>query len=92
MSKHNDLHLYYFDSCRYCQTVLQWLSEHNLDIPKTNTMEDMEAFNHLYTTTGRAQVPCLFIDGNPMHESDDIVEWLDKKNQNSELEHYKRTA
>ena len=25
---------------------------------------------------GKEQVPCLFIDGKPMYESLDIIEWL----------------
>ena len=25
---------------------------------------------------GKLQVPCLFIDGKPLYESDDIVAWL----------------
>jgi glutaredoxin len=31
----------------------------------------------LIARTGRTQVPCLFIDGEPMFESEDIVEWLE---------------
>ncbi|MBW1881075.1 MAG: glutathione S-transferase domain-containing protein [Deltaproteobacteria bacterium] len=28
--------------------------------------------------TGRTQVPCLFVDGEPMFESLDIVDWFER--------------
>jgi glutaredoxin len=28
---------------------------------------------------GKHQVPCLFIDGDPMYESDDIVAWMKRE-------------
>ncbi|KXB32941.1 hypothetical protein HMPREF3192_01310 [Atopobium deltae] len=27
---------------------------------------------------GKSQVPCLFIDGEPLYESDDIIQYLDR--------------
>lgn len=27
---------------------------------------------------GKLQVPCLFIDGKVLYESDDIIQWLEK--------------
>ena len=32
----------------------------------------------LIKDTGIATVPCLYIDGRPMHESEDIVSWLEE--------------
>ena len=36
--------------------------------------------DRLFSETGRRTTPCLFIDGKPMFESEDIIEWL-KNNQ-----------
>ena len=30
---------------------------------------------------GKEQIPCLFIDGQPLYESQDIVKWLRKNPQ-----------
>jgi glutathione S-transferase len=38
--------------------------------------EAPEAEDRLNALTGRSQVPCLVIDGEPMLESGDIVQWL----------------
>lgn len=43
--------------------------------------EDPGAGDALYELTNRLRVPCLVIDGNPMYESLDIIEWL-KENLN----------
>lgn len=32
----------------------------------------------LQSDTGRSTVPCLYINGEPMFESADIMEWLEK--------------
>ena len=39
-------------------------------------MDDREDRLELIRVGGKQQVPCLFIDGKPMYESMDIVEWL----------------
>lgn len=38
---------------------------------------DINHLNKLVNDTGRRTVPCLYIDGRPMHESADIVRWLE---------------
>jgi glutaredoxin len=45
-----------------------------IEDPFSNT-EAMFAFKDL---TGKTQVPCLMIGDKFMHESDDIIAWLDK--------------
>ena len=41
-------------------------------------MEDSEAAKKLVEVGGDDQVPCLFVDGKPMYESADIVDFLEK--------------
>ena len=71
-----DLNLYYFPSCPFCQYVLIKINELKLDIKYTNIHEDMDAREKLFNDTGRYTVPCLYIDGKPMHESSEIIDWL----------------
>ena len=37
---------------------------------------DQEAKEELLAKVGKTQVPCLFIDDETLHESDDIITWL----------------
>ena len=75
------LDLYYYDSCPYCQKVLRAMRR--LEIEDKITLKDIlasdEAAETLVRVGGKRQVPCLFIDGDPMYESDDIVQWLSRE-------------
>ncbi len=70
------LELYYFDSCPYCQRVLIVIDQLKIKVSYKDIHADINEMQKLKYVTGRRTVPCLFIDGNPMHESDDIMEWL----------------
>jgi len=41
-----------------------------------NITEDPKAKEELLHLGGKVQVPCLFIDGTPLYESDDIIDYL----------------
>lgn len=68
--------LYKYDSCPYCQRVLRGASSLGLSLPVRDTLIEPGAREELYEKTGRTQVPCLFIDGEPLFESADILVWL----------------
>lgn len=71
-----ELVLYKYDTCPYCLRVLRALDELGLEVTLRDTMRDAGARDALVAATGRTQVPCLFIDGQPLFESADIVAWL----------------
>ena len=71
--------LYYKPTCPFCQKVLNFLEENNLDVPLKNVDEDHKAREELLHLGGKTQVPCLFIDGKPLFESGDIIDWLKEK-------------
>ncbi len=75
------LDLYYFDSCPYCQRVLNVIDELKIKVNYKDIYEDTNNMQKLIYITGRKTVPCLFIDGLPKHESLDIIDWL-KANSN----------
>ncbi|MBC7539051.1 MAG: glutathione S-transferase N-terminal domain-containing protein [Bacteriovorax sp.] len=70
------LELYYFDSCPYCQRVLNIINELKIKVTYKDIHNDINEMHKLYYVTGRKTVPCLFINGDPMHESLDIINWL----------------
>ena len=47
------------------------------DILYRDIIESEEAAKQLVSVGGKRQVPCLFIDGKPMYESQDIINWLE---------------
>ena len=75
------LDLYYYDSCPYCQKVLRAIDRMGIKdkITFKNILQSQEAADTLVSVGGKRQVPCLFIDGAPMYESDDIVAWLTRE-------------
>lgn len=68
------LELFYRPSCPYCNKVRTYMQNHDIDNVTLYDIEtDGAAYERLKETTGREQVPCLFIDGKPLFESDDII-------------------
>ncbi len=51
------------------------MEDAGVEIPLAN-IHDEEHLNTLIDLAGKKQVPCLVIDGKPMHESDDIIVWI----------------
>jgi|JI9StandDraft_1071089.scaffolds.fasta_scaffold133946_2 glutaredoxin 3 len=76
--------LYYIPTCPFCQKVLDYLEEIGKEIPKKNIENDPKAKEELLHLGGKTQVPCLFIDGKPLYESSDIIDWLKEKKDNIE--------
>ena len=71
------LELYKFDTCPYCRRVLNYISESGrTDIELHDTRKSAADREYLIENGGKEQVPCLFIDGKPLYESLDIIEWL----------------
>ena len=71
------LELFKKDTCPYCQRVMNYISSvGRRDVVYKDILEDREAEQTLITVGGKKQVPCLFIDGKPLYESLDIIQWL----------------
>lgn len=72
-----DLTLYYYPTCPYCRKVTKFIDRNNLEkIELKNINQNQEAEAKLIDVGGKRQVPCLFIDDEPLYESDDIIDWL----------------
>lgn len=72
----HELELFMKPSCPYCIKVMNFMSENNITIPLRDIVADESAAETLIAIGGKRQVPCLFIDGKPLYESGDIIEWL----------------
>ena len=71
------LELFKFDTCPYCQRVLRYLADSGrTDVELLDINRSEENNRRLIEVGGKRQVPCLFIDGEPLFESLDIIEWL----------------
>ena len=79
MNEMYELELYYYPSCPYCRKVTRFMDKNNIEgIELKNINKDLESEKTLIEIGGKRQVPCLFINGDPMYESDDIIRWLDQ--------------
>ena len=71
------LELFKYDTCPYCQKVMNYIaSTGRKDIIYRDIISSKAAEQRLIQEGGKRQVPCLFIDGKPLYESDDIIAWL----------------
>lgn len=85
--KDKKLELYFFEQCPYCQIVMKTIQTTQLEKKVTyfDIRKETKFKDKLIKDTGKGTVPCLYIDGKPMHESRDIAAWLE--NYAKELKH-----
>ena len=71
------LELYYKAECPFCQKVLNYMMD-NCQIKDVELVDIKEGNNNedLINRGGKDQVPCLFIDGKALYESDDIIKYF----------------
>jgi glutathione S-transferase len=72
------LQLFHKWQCPYSARVRDFVDEHGLGdrIEYVEVHEAEGAQDKLAQITGMSQVPCLVVDGKPMLESREIVQWL----------------
>lgn len=70
------LELYILEECPYCNKVMKKISSmENIDIEIKDIVNNKYK-EELIKIGGKEQVPCLIIDGKPMYESEDIINFL----------------
>ena len=70
------LNLYYKTTCPYSAKVLNFMRQNKISVPLKNISEDVKLREELISIGGKAQAPCLVINGKAMYESNDIIDWL----------------
>lgn len=78
----SELELYYLENCPFCIKVLDYLNDKNIDVDLIELNEVDESREFLKENGGKVQVPCLFIDGEPLYESEDIINWFKNNFEN----------
>ena len=70
------LELYKRDTCPYCQRVMAVIDQLGSPVEMHDIEHNPADLERLVAVGGKRQVPCLFIDGEPLYESADIIQWL----------------
>ena len=70
--------LYHFVGCPYCEKVRAYMQQAGITIPMKDTHANPANREELIKLGGKAQVPCLIIDGKSLYESNDIIDWFKK--------------
>jgi len=82
------LALYQFHACPFCVKTRRIIRRLNLTIDYRDAKYNAEYRNELKTEGGEIKVPCLRIEENDsvswMYESSDIIEYLNKRFDNTE--------
>ncbi len=74
------MELYYKETCPYCQRVLSFLKGKKHSIRLKEIIVNPEFRKELEAiSNNNSQVPCLVVEGRPMLESGDIIEYLRKR-------------
>lgn len=73
------LELFYKDSCPFCHKVLDFMNENGIVVDLLDVVSEPANKERLIQVGGKSQVPCLFVDGEPMYESMDIINFLAKE-------------
>ena len=80
------LELYYYEACPFCVYVLNAIDKHKVKVELMHVLNEPQNMEKLLADTGRRTVPCMYIDGKPMHESADIIAWIDSNADQLEKE------
>jgi glutaredoxin len=70
------LTLYKFDGCYFCHRVISVIDELGVEVSYRDTRREPGAQDELLRVGRVDQVPCLFINGEPLYESADIIAFL----------------
>ena len=74
-----ELELFHRWGCPYSAKVREFINENGLDrqVKLIEVDESDNAIETLMNLNQSPQVPCLVVDGKPILESRDIINWLD---------------
>jgi hypothetical protein len=72
------LELYFHNKCAFSRNVLAAIKNMRLEkkVELHDVLSDPKEMDALVSLAGKKQVPCLVVDGKPMHESQDINRFL----------------
>ncbi|WFA08414.1 glutathione S-transferase N-terminal domain-containing protein [Tissierella sp. Yu-01] len=71
-----DLKFYYMEGCPFCNKVRKYMKDNDITVEMMDIHADHKNQEDLIKLGGIDQVPMLLIDGKPLYESDDIIQWF----------------
>ncbi len=71
-----NLKLFYMERCPFCNKVKKYIEDNDINIEMVDIYVNSKNEEELIRLGGKDQVPMLLIDGEPLYESDDIIEWF----------------
>ena len=75
---HPELKLVIMPFCPYCSKVLRFMKKRGIEIEIKST-DEPGVTELLIERGGKLQAPCLFVNGEALYESDDIIVYLDRE-------------
>lgn len=75
MTTFDDLKLYVLPGCPFCAKVDAFLDKNDVSIEHLDVTQGTNG-DDLVRIGGKRQCPCLLIDGKPLYESGDILDYL----------------
>ncbi len=74
-----ELVLYKSDTCMFCHMVFRVVDTLQLPVEYRDIRQNSATRQELIELGGKAQVPCLAINGKPLYESADIITFLQEE-------------
>lgn len=71
-----NLKLYYMEYCPFCKKVIQYMKKNDIKVEMVDIKANPKNQEELIRLGGKDQVPMLLIDGKPLYESNDIINWF----------------
>lgn len=71
----DNMYVYVKRGCPYCKKVDRFMDNAGIEMEHRDILEGTHR-EDLIALGGKAQVPCLVVDGKPMYESMDIINYL----------------
>ena len=72
-----NMYLYVKPGCPFCARVDRFMENAGIELEQRSILEGTNR-DDLIAVGGKAQVPCLIVDGKPMYESMDIIKFLNE--------------
>lgn len=73
--KFENCYMYVKPGCPYCAKVDRFLDEHGIELEHRSIFEGTNR-EDLLQLGDKVQCPCLVVDGEPLYESDDIIDYF----------------
>ncbi|MBU0468895.1 MAG: glutathione S-transferase N-terminal domain-containing protein [Candidatus Omnitrophica bacterium] len=70
-----ELRMFFKPTCPFCLKVIDYIGVNGISVDLSD-INDNDNASELVKIGGKRQVPCLLIDGKPLYESDNIIDWF----------------